>query len=63
MVDAQRFRVLIVARAGGACEYCRLVEIATGMTFSSLDYETLSAQTVEIKRMLTVLVQKLTAER
>jgi hypothetical protein len=26
------------------------------------DYETLSAQTVEIKRMLTVLVQKLTAE-
>lgn len=33
MADAQRFRVLIVARAGGACEYCRLVEIATGMTF------------------------------
>ena len=26
------------------------------------DYENLSAQTVEIKRMLTVLVQKLTAE-
>ena len=26
------------------------------------DYETLSEQTVEIKRMLTVLVQKLTAE-
>ncbi|PYS14572.1 MAG: hypothetical protein DMG17_16515 [Acidobacteria bacterium] len=26
------------------------------------DYEKLSAQTVEIKRMLTVLVQKLTAE-
>jgi hypothetical protein len=27
------------------------------------DYETLSKQTVEIKRMLTVLVQKLRAER
>jgi len=26
------------------------------------DYETLSEQTVEIKRMLTVLIQKLTAE-
>ena len=27
------------------------------------DYQTLSQQTVEIKRMLTVLVQKLTAQR
>ena len=33
MAGAERFRLVIVARAGGACEYCRLVEIATGMTF------------------------------
>ena len=33
MVGAARFRLLVVARAGGACEYCRLVELATGMTY------------------------------
>jgi len=32
------------------------------MLLSSNDYETLSQQTVEIKRMLTVLVQKLNAD-
>src|SRR5438093_9813476 len=33
MATAESFRSLVVARAGGACEYCRLVELATGMTF------------------------------
>jgi hypothetical protein len=27
------YRQLVVARAGGACEYCRLLQDATGMTF------------------------------
>jgi four helix bundle protein len=37
--------------------------LARDLKFIQLkDYEKLSAQTVEIKRMLTVLVQKLTAE-
>ena len=30
---ATALREFIVARAGGACEYCRLVEFATGVTF------------------------------
>jgi len=33
MATAEAFRMLVVARAGGACEYCRLLELATGMTF------------------------------
>lgn len=33
MSGSERFRWLVAARAGGACEYCRLIEIATGMTF------------------------------
>lgn len=33
MPSAESFRKLIVARAGGACEYCRLLEYATGVTF------------------------------
>jgi hypothetical protein len=27
------YRQLVVARAGGACEYCRLLELGTGVTF------------------------------
>ena len=33
MVRTSSFRHIVVARAGGACEYCRLVEAATGVTF------------------------------
>lgn len=33
MAVAESFRFLVVARAGGACEYCRMLEIATGTTF------------------------------
>lgn len=33
MGSAESFRKLVVARAGGACEYCRLLEYATGVTF------------------------------
>jgi hypothetical protein len=33
MVKAADYRELVEARAGGACEYCRLIQIATGVTF------------------------------
>ncbi len=33
MSQAEAYRQLVVARAGGACEYCRLLEAATGATF------------------------------
>ena len=33
MTRAESYRSLVVARAGGACEYCRLLEAATGVTF------------------------------
>lgn len=33
MTQAESYRQLVVARAGGACEYCRLLEAATGVTF------------------------------
>ncbi len=33
MTDANRFRQLVAARAGGACEYRRLHEVPTGVTF------------------------------
>jgi hypothetical protein len=33
MAEAEAFRELVVARAGGACEYCRLVQAAAGVTF------------------------------
>jgi len=33
MAAAESFRRLVTARAGGACEYCRLLELATGTTF------------------------------
>jgi hypothetical protein len=33
MATAEAFRSLVVARAGGACEYCRLLQDASGVTF------------------------------
>ena len=33
MRRADVYRQLVVARAGGMCEYCRLIEAATGVTF------------------------------
>lgn len=33
MVQGETYRQLVAARAGGACEYCRLLELATGVTF------------------------------
>jgi hypothetical protein len=33
MAQEEGFRQLVSARAGGACEYCRLLELATGVTF------------------------------
>ena len=33
MAKARSLRSLVQARAGGACEYCRLIEFATGVTF------------------------------
>ena len=33
MASPESYRELVVARAGGACEYCRLLEFATGVTF------------------------------
>ncbi len=33
MASVESFRSMVVARAGGSCEYCRLLEYATGVTF------------------------------
>src|SRR5438128_10678890 len=33
MAQAEAYRDLVEARAGGACEYCRLLQAATGVTF------------------------------
>jgi hypothetical protein len=33
MARAEAYRDLVEARAGGACEYCRLLQAATGVTF------------------------------
>jgi hypothetical protein len=33
MGNVEAFRRLVVARAGGACEYCRLLQDACGVTF------------------------------
>ena len=33
MSRPEAYRTLVTARAGGTCEYCRLVETATGVTF------------------------------
>ena len=55
-------RFCIIAR-GSASELEYQLLLARDLKLIQLkDYETLSEQIVEIKRMLTVLVQKLTAE-
>jgi hypothetical protein len=33
MASVEAYRGLVVARAGGACEYCRLLQDASGVTF------------------------------
>ena len=33
MARAEAYRQLVEARAGGACEYCRLLQAATGVVF------------------------------
>ncbi len=33
MASAEGYRQLVEARAGGACEYCRLLQAACGVTF------------------------------
>jgi hypothetical protein len=33
MASAEAYRELVEARAGGACEYCRLLQAGTGVTF------------------------------
>jgi HNH endonuclease len=33
MSEVEAYRPLVEARAGGACEYCRLLQAATGVTF------------------------------
>ena len=33
MAQVEAYRQLVEARAGGACEYCRLLQAATGVTF------------------------------
>jgi hypothetical protein len=33
MANVEAFRRFVVARAGGACEYCRLLQDASGVTF------------------------------
>ena len=60
--DPELARFCIIARdSASELEYQLL--LARDLKLIQLkDYETLSEQIVEIKRMLTVLVQKLTAE-
>jgi four helix bundle protein len=61
--DPELARFCIIAR-GSASELEYALLLARDLMLLSFnDYETLSQQTVEIKRMLTVLVQKLTADR
>ena len=60
--DAELARFCIIAR-GSASELEYQLLLARDLKLlQPANHETLSQQTVEIKRMLTVLVQKLTAE-
>lgn len=60
--DPELARFCVIAR-GSATELEYQLLLARDLKLiQPQDYEKLSAQTVEIKRMLTVLVQKLTAE-
>jgi len=61
--DAELARFCIIAR-GSANELEYQLLLARDLKLiQPADYEQLSLQTVELKRMLTVLVQKLTADR
>jgi four helix bundle protein len=61
--DAELARFCIIAR-GSASELEYELLLARDLKLlQPNDYQTLSQQTIEIKRMLTVLVQKLTADR
>jgi four helix bundle protein len=61
--DPELARFCVIAR-GSASELEYQLLLARDLKLiQPVDYENLSAQTVEIKRMLTVLLQKLTAER
>ncbi|PYS04261.1 MAG: diversity-generating retroelement protein bAvd family protein [Acidobacteria bacterium] len=61
--DAELARFCIIAR-GSASELEYQLLLARDLKLiQPADYEQLSLQTVELKRMLTVLVQKLTADR
>jgi len=61
--DAEFARFCIIAR-GSASELEYQLLLARDLKLLQTDdYERLSQQTVEVKRMLTVLLQKLTAER
>jgi hypothetical protein len=48
MATVEACRPLVVARAGGACEYCRLLQEAAGVTFhvEHVQPQTLGGQTV-----------------
>ena len=60
--DAELARFCIIARGSASeLEYQLLLARDLKLLHPN-DYETLSRQTIEIKRMLTVLVQKLTAK-
>jgi four helix bundle protein len=61
--DAELSRFCLMAR-GSASELEYQILLARDLKLiQPNEYETLTQQTVEIKRMLTVLVQKLNAER
>jgi len=61
--DSELARFCIIAR-GSASELEYQLLLARDLKLiQPADYEQLSLQTVELKRMLTVLVQKLTADR
>ena len=61
--DAELARFCVIAR-GSASELEYQLSLARDLKLlQPNDYEALSQQTVEVKRMLTVLVQKLTADR
>ena len=60
--DAELARFCIIARGSASELEYQLLLARDLILLQAEDYEQLSQQTVEVKRMLTVLVQKLTAE-
>ena len=61
--DAELARFCLIASSSASELEYQLLLARDLKLIQAKDYEKLSAQTVEIKRILTVLVQKLTAER